>query len=154
MSQESSPEQRSPAAAASKNVSLSRWVNERPPAWEQLLSAHDVARLTRRPRWVLLSLMLLGRFPRKQQFHGRGIGWLRSDVLSWLSQDLRSEHCHGDPLPLRSTNGHQRLRPRGGLHASAKHGRRGACCCHRGKNPTHDRAQAFETRRDGRAHER
>jgi hypothetical protein len=72
--EDSSPEQRAPSAAFSRNISLSKYVNERIPAWEQLLSAHDVARLTRRPKWVLLSMMMLGRFPRKQRFHGRGIG--------------------------------------------------------------------------------
>ena len=41
------------ASAPSRNVVLSPWVNEPLPAWEELLSAHDVARLTRRPRWVL-----------------------------------------------------------------------------------------------------
>ena len=61
------------------------------------MSAHDVARLTRRPRWVLASLVLLGRFPRKCRYHGRGIGWLRSDVLSWLTKDLRTTSCHAGP---------------------------------------------------------
>src|ERR1700682_289052 len=89
-----SPEQRAPAAAVSKNVTLSPWVNERFPAWEQLLSAHDVARLTRRPRWVLLGMLMLRQFPRKHRFHGRGVGWLRSDVLHWLAKDLRRTKCH------------------------------------------------------------
>jgi len=78
--------ERTPSAASPDRVTLSKWVNERFPPWEQLLSAHDVARLTRRPRWVLLGLMLLGRFPRKQCFHGRRIGWLRDDVLDWIGK--------------------------------------------------------------------
>jgi integrase len=57
-----SNDERAPCAASPDRVTLSKWVNERFPPWEQLLSAHDVARLTRRPRWVLLGLMLLGRF--------------------------------------------------------------------------------------------
>jgi predicted DNA-binding transcriptional regulator AlpA len=93
---ESSPPQHA-IARASNNVSLSPWVNERFPDWEQLLSAHDVARLTRRPRWVVLSLALLGRLPRKRRFHGRGIGWLRSDVVHWLSKDFRATTCHARP---------------------------------------------------------
>jgi predicted DNA-binding transcriptional regulator AlpA len=84
--EESSPDQAARAAARCKNVSLSKWVNEPLPAWGQLLSAHDVARLTRRPRWVLLSMMALGQFPRKQRFHGRGVGWLRADVLEWTAR--------------------------------------------------------------------
>src|ERR1700756_1902587 len=98
--EESSSEQRAPSAACHKNVTLSRWVNERFPAWEQLLSAHDVARLTRRPRWIVLSMVMLGRFPRKHRFHGRGIGWMRSDVLDWLADDLQTASGHAYPAPL------------------------------------------------------
>ena len=82
-------DERAPSAVSPDRVTLSKWVNERFPPWEQLLSAHDVARLTRRPRWVLLGLMLLGRFPRKQCFHGRRIGWLRDDVLDWIGKGAR-----------------------------------------------------------------
>ena len=53
-----------PSAASPDRITLSKWVNERFPPWEQLLSAHDVARLTRRPRWVLLGLMLLVQPPK------------------------------------------------------------------------------------------
>jgi predicted DNA-binding transcriptional regulator AlpA len=84
------------AAPPPKDVALSPYVNERFPAWEELLSAHDVARLTRRPRWVLASLILLRQFPRKRRYHGRGIGWLRSDVLSWLTKDL--EEVYGNRI--------------------------------------------------------
>ena len=84
------------ATASSRNVVLSPWVNEPLPAWEELLSAHDVARLTRRPRWVLASLVLLGRFPRKCRYHGRGVGWLRSDVLSWLTKELEAGGCRAE----------------------------------------------------------
>src|ERR1700729_412657 len=98
-SEESSPIQPAPLAA-SYRVSLSPYVNEQLPNWEELLSAHDVARLTRRPRWVLASLVLLRRFPRKRRYHGRGVGWLRSDVIDWLGKELRAVHClPGQPLP-------------------------------------------------------
>ena len=92
-SDEFPPASRLAASRSSRNVALSPWVNERFPAWEELLSAHDVARLTRRPRWILASLIMLGRFPRKRRYHGRGIGWLRSDVLHWLSKDLDVCSC-------------------------------------------------------------
>jgi hypothetical protein len=78
------------SAASCKVVSLSPWINERFPAWEDLLTAHDVARLTRRPRWILASMVILRRFPQKRRYHGRGIGWLRSDVIHWLGKDLRA----------------------------------------------------------------
>src|ERR1700676_1420797 len=71
---------------ASKNVSLSPWVNERFPAWAELLSAHQVARLTRRPHWLLIGMMVLGRFPKERRFHGRGIGWLRSEIAHWMAK--------------------------------------------------------------------
>jgi predicted DNA-binding transcriptional regulator AlpA len=80
--------------ASSHSVVLSRWVNERFPDWEKILSAHDVARLTRRPRWLLLSLMIIGRFPRRLRFRGCNVGWLRSDVLDWMTQDVRTARCH------------------------------------------------------------
>ena len=73
-----------PDPAASLRVTLSRWVNESLPSCQEILTAHDVARLTRRHRWVLETLTLVGRFPRKHRFHGRRIGWQRRDVLLWL----------------------------------------------------------------------
>jgi predicted DNA-binding transcriptional regulator AlpA len=100
----------------SSSVVLSPWVNERLPAWEQLLTAHDVARLTRRPRWVIASLIWVRRFPRKRRYHGRGVGWLRSDVIHWLAKDLRAANspveqaqaspiliARQTPLPLQCT---------------------------------------------------
>ncbi len=68
------------------DVALSRWVNERFPAWNEILKSHDVARLTRRHQWILSALSFVGRFPKKRQFHGRPIGWLRSDVDHWLGR--------------------------------------------------------------------
>ena len=77
-------------SVAANRVSLSAFVNERFPDWEEILSAHDVARLTRRPPWMIQSLALLGRLPRKHRFRGRRIGWLRSEVIQWLLKDLRA----------------------------------------------------------------
>lgn len=94
--EESSPDQAARVAARCKNVSLSKWVNEPLPVWEQILCAHDVARLTRRPRWVLLGSIVLGRFPRMQRFHGRRIGWLRADILDWQAKGMRTVNCHID----------------------------------------------------------
>jgi len=115
-SDESSPvAQPASTPAASHRVSLSPYVNEPLPNWEELLSARDVARLTRRPRWMVLSLALLGRFPRKHRYHGRYIGWLRSDVLTWLSRDLRVVlGCDTSPaVNARSYSSRQRLLPLG-----------------------------------------
>ena len=73
------------------HITLSRWINEPYPPLTELLSAHDVARLTRRPRWLLVGLELIGRFPRKARFRGRALGWWRSDVLEWMARDLALE---------------------------------------------------------------
>jgi predicted DNA-binding transcriptional regulator AlpA len=94
---------------APTNVTISPWVNERFPDWEQLLSARDVARLTRRPRWMVLSLALFGRFPRKRRFHGRGIGWLRSDVVHWLTRDLRTLCCNAHSVAVLRPSGIKQL---------------------------------------------
>jgi hypothetical protein len=83
--EDSSFKDREPSAASFRNVTLSRWLNQRHPAWEQRLNAYHVARLTRRPRWWLESMAVFGRFPRKQRFQGRGASWLTTDVLGWLA---------------------------------------------------------------------
>jgi len=74
-----------PANVLADAVSISKWVNEKYPAWDQTLTAHDVARLTRRHRWVLVALTLLGRFPKPQRFHGRRVGWRRREVEQWIA---------------------------------------------------------------------
>lgn len=71
-------------------VSLSRWVNERFPAWDELLTARDVARLTRRHRWLVSALTLLGKFPKKHAVHGRRVFWGRCDVQRWLETHARN----------------------------------------------------------------
>jgi predicted DNA-binding transcriptional regulator AlpA len=78
-------------AAAKPLVSVSRWVNEKIPAWDEILTSRDVARLTRRRRWQLSALTWIGRFPRRQRFHGRRLGWLRSDVVNWLAKELKAQ---------------------------------------------------------------
>ena len=85
---------------ASPDVPLSRWVNERLPAWNEILTARDVARLTRRHRWLLTALTLVGGFPKKHQYRGRSIGWLRTDVDEWLG---RRRHVQGPCSKLRSS---------------------------------------------------
>jgi hypothetical protein len=79
---------RSPNRTAATSLAISPWVNERPPPLQELLSAHDVAHLTRRPTWLLAGLSLVGRFPKKLKYQGRGIGWRRSEILDWMSRDL------------------------------------------------------------------
>lgn len=114
-----------------RSVLLSRWVNERFPDWEELLTAHEVARLRRRPRWLLPSLMLLGRFPRKHRFQGRGVGWLRSDVLTWLAKGGRTPHCHSSPLVIAGARkSRQQLLPLGYRKPIHTAQRRSGTCMH------------------------
>lgn len=86
------------------NLTISRWVNEPYPPLNELLSSRDVARLTRRPRWVLSGLSLIGRFPKKFKFRGRGIGWRRSEVLEWISREAHS--CAADRWRTACSPGH------------------------------------------------
>ena len=72
--------------SARQQVSISWWVNEPYPAWDQILTAHDVARLVRRTPWVLSSMAAIGQFPRKQRFRGKKIGWLKADILEWMTR--------------------------------------------------------------------
>jgi len=39
---------------SSESIRLSKWVNELYLPWAEILTAHDVARLTRRYRWMLV----------------------------------------------------------------------------------------------------
>lgn len=112
MRADSAPSMKQSAKAASASpIALSRWVNEPYPPLTELLSARDVARLTRRPHWLLVGLALIGRFPKRARFRGRALGWWLSDVLEWMAKDLRhhtplSRGCRTQPrqtcLPLES----------------------------------------------------
>src|ERR1700688_1809205 len=72
-----------------QRVSISRWVNEPYPAWDRILTAHDVARLVRRPPWMLCSMAAVGQFPKRQRFRGKNIGWLKADILEWMARTAR-----------------------------------------------------------------
>src|ERR1700730_16357310 len=72
-------------------VSISPWVNEPLPDIQGILCSRDLARLTRRPRWVLCGLALMGKFPRKKRYRGRVVGWCRTEVLEWMTRELAVE---------------------------------------------------------------
>jgi predicted DNA-binding transcriptional regulator AlpA len=80
-----------------RNISLSKWVNEQYPPWTELLSAHEVARLTRRHPWVMTARTILGRFPKQQRFRGRRVGWRRSQLADWLATDQNTSHRRSEP---------------------------------------------------------
>jgi hypothetical protein len=72
-------------------VTISPWVNERLPNIQEILCSRDLARLTRRPRWVLCGLALIGKFPRRKRYRGRIVGWCRAEVLEWMTRELAVE---------------------------------------------------------------
>jgi predicted DNA-binding transcriptional regulator AlpA len=78
------------AVGARQPVSISRWVNEPYPAWDLILTAHDVARLIRRSPWMLSGMVAIGQFPKKQRFRGKNIGWLKADILDWMARTHRN----------------------------------------------------------------
>jgi predicted DNA-binding transcriptional regulator AlpA len=84
-----------------ERVSISRWVNEPYPAWDQILTAHDVARLIRRPPWVFSSLAAVGQFPKRQRFRGKNIGWLKADVLEWMARTYPSRVARSSDRTIR-----------------------------------------------------
>jgi hypothetical protein len=69
-------------------VTISPWVNEPLPDIRGIMCSRDLARLTRRPRWELFGLALIGKFPRKKRYRGRPIGWCKSEVLEWMTREL------------------------------------------------------------------
>jgi hypothetical protein len=91
-------------------VAISPWVNEPLPDVQGILCSHDLARLTRRPRWMLCGLALIGKFPRKKRFRGRVVGWCRAEVLEWMTRDLSVE-----------TQSHERLNA--SRHCARRHPR-------------------------------
>src|SRR5712671_878704 len=68
-------------------VTISPWVNEPLPNIQGILCSRDLARLTRRPRWVLCGLSLIAKFPRRKRYRGRVVGWCRSEVLEWMTRE-------------------------------------------------------------------
>src|ERR1700676_2515046 len=69
-------------------VRISPWVNEPLPDVRGILCSRDLARLTRRSRWELFGLALIGKFPRKKRYRGRPIGWCRAEGLEWMTREL------------------------------------------------------------------
>lgn len=74
-----------------QEVRLPRWVNEPLPDLRAILTSREISRLTRRPRWLLLGLAVLGRFPKQRTHCGKPVGWHRADVLDWLTQNMTAE---------------------------------------------------------------
>lgn len=102
------------AAAGQKTraatVTISPWVNEPLLDIQEILCSRDLARLTRRPRWVLCALALIGKFPRKKRCRGRLVGWCRAEVLEWMTRDLSVETDNHERLngPRRCARRHER----------------------------------------------
>jgi hypothetical protein len=69
-------------------VTISPWVNEPLLNLQGILCSRDLARLTRRPRWMLCGLALIGKFPRRKRYRGRVVGWCRAEVVEWMTREL------------------------------------------------------------------
>ena len=96
----------------SQDLRLPRWVNEPLPDLRAILSASEISRLTRRPRWLLLGVAVLGRFPKRRTHCGKPVGWHRADVLDWLTQNLMMEETHNaEADTCRSARPHQACLP-------------------------------------------
>jgi len=94
-----------------QEVSLSRWVMSGFQPGSQLLSAHDVAPLTRRPRMGATEHGGAQKVPAKAAISRRCIGWLRP--RSWIAGEGFGHHAvHTNPTPLpRSGIARQRSLP-------------------------------------------
>ena len=98
----------------SQDLRLPRWVNEPLPDLRAILSASEISRLTRRPRWLLLGLAVLGRFPKQRTHCGKPVGWHRADVLDWLTQNMAiKDDCTVDSRTCRSARPRQACLPLG-----------------------------------------
>jgi predicted DNA-binding transcriptional regulator AlpA len=84
------------------DVTISPWVNDPLPNFREILGSRDVARLTRRPRWLLWGLTLMGRFPKKERYRGRPVGWQRMEVMDWLTRGLEAanDETFNQPPPV------------------------------------------------------
>src|SRR5271167_4294844 len=89
------------AVCVRQRVSISRWVNEPYPAWDQILTAHDVARLIRRPPWAFSSMAAVGQFPQRHRFRGKKVGWLKADVLEWIARTYPSRVARSSDQTIR-----------------------------------------------------
>ena len=95
-----------------QDIRLPRWVNEPLPDLRALLSASEISRLTRRPRWLLLGLAVLGRFPKQRTHCGKPGGSHRADVPVWLTQNMTVDGARAsEPRTCRSARPRQACLP-------------------------------------------
>jgi len=74
---------RPPKAKTPRVKAPERTLPERIAGIDQVLSTHDVERITGKHRCTIYRWVLSGAFPPRRA--GGGRGWLRSDVERWLS---------------------------------------------------------------------
>jgi predicted DNA-binding transcriptional regulator AlpA len=76
---------RPPKAKTPRVEAPDRPLPERIAGIDQVLSTHDVERITGKHRCTIYRWVLAGAFPPRRA--GGGRGWLRSDVERWLKGD-------------------------------------------------------------------
>jgi predicted DNA-binding transcriptional regulator AlpA len=74
---------RPPQAKTPRVEAPARPLPERIAGIDQVLSTHDVERITGKHRCTIYRWVLAGTFPPRRA--GSGRGWLRADVERWLS---------------------------------------------------------------------
>lgn len=74
--------------ASKPPVSVPQWIHERFPPLHELLCTHDLARLSRRLRWVIAGLCLIGRISKKLKLHKRAIRRHRSEAVAGWAENL------------------------------------------------------------------
>jgi predicted DNA-binding transcriptional regulator AlpA len=122
-------------ATTKGNVELPRWVNEPLLNVHEILSGHEISRLTRRPHWLLLGLAAIGQFPKRRTHCGKPVGWHRSDVLDWLTQHMAIEpDRQAAERTCRQSRPRQACLP---LEISSARDSRGAMRCRRSVNGEH-----------------
>lgn len=94
-----------------RRVFISKWVNEKNPAWDQILTAHDAVRLIRRQRWILSTLTILEKFPQKRRFAAaRSAGCETVCWFGWRAVMLAGRLCFGEGSPVPAARVQQYLR--------------------------------------------
>jgi predicted DNA-binding transcriptional regulator AlpA len=78
-----------PPKAKTPRVDPERPLPERIAGIDQVLSTHDVERITGKHRCIIYRWALAGAFPQRRA--GGGRGWLRSDVEQWLKGEGSSK---------------------------------------------------------------
>jgi len=100
---------------------VSRWIHERLPPLHEFLCTHDVVRLTRRLRCVIVGLCLIHRFSKTLKRHGHAVAGRRFDGIGRLVEQLGFRRVKGR---IKRSPARRRRRKRGTRGKASPDGRR------------------------------